>query len=70
MDNSLPGSSVHRILQARILEWVAVSLLQEEEWMQLKIMNHNPASEEEASYKISLTNLNAEGLHQEIHYVL
>ena len=31
MDNSLPGSSVHRILQARILEWVAVSLLQEEE---------------------------------------
>ena len=24
-DGSLPGSSVHRILQARILEWVAVS---------------------------------------------
>ena len=24
MDHSLPGSSVHRILQARILEWVAV----------------------------------------------
>ena len=24
MDYSLPGSSVHRILQARILEWVAV----------------------------------------------
>ena len=24
MDCSLPGSSVHRILQARILEWVAV----------------------------------------------
>ena len=23
MDHSLPGSSVHRILQARILEWVA-----------------------------------------------
>ena len=25
MDCSLPGSSVHQILQARILEWVAIS---------------------------------------------
>ena len=25
IDYSLPGSSVHRILQARILEWVAIS---------------------------------------------
>ena len=25
MDCSLPGSSFHRILQARILEWVAIS---------------------------------------------
>ena len=25
MDCSLPGSSVHRIFQARILEWVAIS---------------------------------------------
>ena len=25
MDSSPPGSSVHRILQARILEWVAIS---------------------------------------------
>ena len=25
MDSSLPGSSVHRISQARILEWVAIS---------------------------------------------
>ena len=25
MDCSLPGSSVHRILQAKILEWVAIS---------------------------------------------
>jgi len=24
MDHSLPGSSVHGILQARILEWVAI----------------------------------------------
>ena len=26
MDCSLPGSSVHGILQARILDWVAISL--------------------------------------------
>ena len=26
MDCSLPGSSVHEILQARILEWVAISV--------------------------------------------
>ena len=25
MDSSLPGSSVHGIFQARILEWVAIS---------------------------------------------
>ena len=25
MDHSLPGSSLHGILQARILEWVAIS---------------------------------------------
>ena len=25
MDHSLPGSSIHRIFQARILEWVAIS---------------------------------------------
>ena len=28
MDYSLPGSSVHGILQARLLQWVAISLLQ------------------------------------------
>ena len=28
MDSSLPGSSVHGILQARILEWVTIFLLQ------------------------------------------
>ena len=26
MDCSLPGSSVHRVLQARVLEWVAIAL--------------------------------------------
>ena len=29
MDCSLPGSSVYAILQARILEWVAIPFLQE-----------------------------------------
>ena len=29
MDHSLPGSSVHGILQARILEWVAISYYRE-----------------------------------------
>ena len=28
MDSSLPGSSVHGTLQARILQWVAMALLQ------------------------------------------
>ena len=26
MDGSTPGSSVHRVLQARVLEWAAISL--------------------------------------------
>ena len=26
MDSSLPGSSIHGVFQARILEWVAISL--------------------------------------------
>ena len=30
MDCSLPGSSVHRIFQARVLEWVAVAFSVEE----------------------------------------
>ena len=30
MDSSPPGSSVHGILQARILEWVAISFSSEE----------------------------------------
>jgi len=29
MDCSLPGSSIHGILQARILEWVAISFSRE-----------------------------------------
>ena len=32
MDYSLPGSSVHGILQARILEWVAISSRRRSSW--------------------------------------
>ena len=32
MDCILPGSSVHRILQARILEWVAISFSRGSSW--------------------------------------
>ena len=32
MDCSPPGSSVHRILQARILEWVAISFSRGSSW--------------------------------------
>ena len=32
MNHSLPGSSVHRILQARILEWVAISFSKGSSW--------------------------------------
>ena len=33
MDRSLPGSSVHGILQARILKWVAVSFSRASSWL-------------------------------------
>ena len=32
MDCSLPGSSVHRIFQARVLEWVAISFSRRSSW--------------------------------------
>ena len=32
MDHSLPGSSTHWILRARILEWVAISFFRESSW--------------------------------------
>ena len=32
MDCSLPGSSVHRIFQSRVLEWVAVSFSRASSW--------------------------------------
>ena len=30
MDGSLPGSSIHGILQARVLEWVAIAFSEDE----------------------------------------
>ena len=35
MDCSLPGSSVHGILQARLLQWVAIAFSQAFTWVQL-----------------------------------
>ena len=32
LDGSLPGSSIHQILQARILEWVAISFSRRSSW--------------------------------------
>ena len=32
MDHNLPGSSVHRIFQARVLEWVAISFSRGSSW--------------------------------------
>ena len=37
MDCSLPGCSVHRILQARILEWVAISFSRGSSWYSVQI---------------------------------
>ena len=37
MDSRLPGSSVHGILLARMLEWVAISLLQHEQVTKEKV---------------------------------
>ena len=42
MDYSLPGSSVHGILQARILEWVAISFSSEEAEMWKKPASFSP----------------------------
>ena len=41
MDCRLPGSSVHGILQARILEWVAISFSNEWKWkVKVKSFSH------------------------------
>ena len=40
MDSSPPASSVHRILQARVLEWVAISF--SNAWMHAKLLQSSP----------------------------
>ena len=41
MDCSLPGSSVHGILQARVLEWVAISFSSAWKWkVKVKSLSH------------------------------
>ena len=37
MDCSPPGSSVHGILQARVLEWIAISFSREYSWLRIKL---------------------------------
>ena len=37
MDCSLPGSSVHGIFQARVLEWVAIAFSEKKEGREVKI---------------------------------
>jgi len=48
MDSSPPGSSVHGILQARILEWVAISFSKREYNIPLiaQILKNLPAMQE------------------------
>ena len=43
MDYSLPGSSIHGIFQARILEWVAISFSREEDLPDTGIEPGSPA---------------------------
>ena len=46
MDCSLPGYSVRAILQARILEWIAISFSSEEAEMWKKPASFSPVPEE------------------------
>ena len=39
MDCSLPGSSVHRIFQARVLEWGAIAFSKNKAWQVPKILS-------------------------------
>ena len=53
MDCSSPGSSVHGILQARILEWVAISFCKTNEYIMAK--KKKKKKEEEAIDPLGLT---------------
>ena len=54
MDCSLPGSSVHRIFQARVLEWVAIAFSVYAEY----IMWNAGLDEAQARIKIAGRNIN------------
>ena len=43
MDCSLPGSSVHGILQARVLEWGAIAFSNHRSQLLLKVLHKQPA---------------------------
>ena len=53
MDCSLPGSSIHGIFQARVLEWFAISFIYAE-----YIMRNARLNEAQAGIKISRRNIN------------
>ena len=53
MDCSLPGSSIHGIFQARVLEWFAISVIYAE-----YIMRNARLNEAQASVKIAQRNIN------------
>ena len=57
MDCSLPGSSIHGIFQARVLEWGAIAFSEETLWDNIKCTNIHiigvPGREEKGSEKIS-----------------
>ena len=57
MDCSLPGSSVHEIPQARILEWVAIFLFQRFSIIPIKI----PAEDSLGGLVVKNTSANAVG---------
>ena len=51
MDCSLPGSSIHGIFQARVLEWVAIAFSKEKpgvlQFMELQRVRHDLVTEQQ-----------------------
>ena len=60
MDGSLPGSMVHGIFQARILEWAAISFSKNvitglKNTLELEVFNSRLDEEEPTNKKVELT---------------
>ena len=55
MDRSLPGSSVHGILQARILEWVPMSSYRGSSWPRIKPASLTSPTLTDGSFTTSAT---------------